>query len=81
MDIGEMTAARPIDLAAVQALVTPVEEYRIGVGDKLSVRVFQVADLSFEELVVDTSGNINLPLIGAVRSAGRTAGEMSTDIA
>lgn len=81
MDIDQMTAARPVDLQTVQTVVAHTDEYRIGVGDKLDVRVFQVADLSFEELVVDTSGNINLPLIGAVRSAGRTAGEMSTDIA
>lgn len=81
MDIDQMTAARPVDLQMVQTVVPPSVEYRIGVGDKLDVRVFQVADLSFEELVVDTSGNINLPLIGAVRGSGRTAGEMSTEIA
>ena len=76
-----MTAARPVDLQSVQAVDMTPTEYRIGVGDKLDVRVFQVADLSFEALVVDTSGNINMPLIGAVRGAGRTAGEMASDIA
>lgn len=81
MDISEMTAAQPVDLQAVSTVAAAPAEYRIGVGDKLDVRVFQVADLSFAELVVDTSGNINMPLIGAVRSAGRTAGEMSSDIA
>lgn len=81
MDIERMTAARSVDLTTVQAIVTTSNEYRIGVGDKLDIRVFQVADLSFEELVVDTSGNINLPLIGAVRAAEQTAGEMSADIA
>ena len=81
MDIDQMTAARPVDLQMGQTVVPPSVEYRIGVGDKLDVRVFQVEDLSFEELVVDTSGNINLPLIGAVRGSGRTAGEMSTEIA
>lgn len=81
MDIAQMTAAQPVDLQSVQTVTAPQAEYRIGVGDKLDVRVFQVADLSFEELVVDTSGNINMPLIGAVRGAGRTAGEMSSDIA
>ncbi len=80
MDIAQMTGAQPVDLPMVQAVVAASGEYRIGVGDKLDVRVFQVPDLS-SELVVDTSGNINLPLIGAVRSAGRTAAEMSTDIA
>ncbi len=81
MAIDQMTAARPADLQIVEADMGPTAEYRVGVGDKLAVRVFQVADLSFEELVVDTSGNINLPLIGAVQSAGRTAGEMSIEIA
>ena len=81
MEVAEMTAAQPADLQSVQAETATPWEYRIGVGDKLSIRVFQVAYLSFEELVVDTSGNINLPLIGAVRGAGRTAGEMATDIA
>lgn len=81
MDVSQMSAARPADLQAAQIVDAPQPEYRIGVGDTLDVRVFQVEALSFEELVVDTSGNINLPLIGAVRSAGRTAGEMSSDIA
>ncbi len=81
MDISEMTAADPVDLQSVSPVTLSPTEYRIGVGDKLDIRVFQVADLSFEELVVDTSGNIQLPLIGAVRGAGRTAREMSTDIA
>lgn len=81
MDVSQMTAAQPIDLQSAHATAAPQTEYRIGVGDKLDVRVFQVEDLSFEELVVDTSGNIHLPLIGAVHGAGRTAREMSSDIA
>lgn len=81
MNVGQMTAAEPVDLQSVQSVAAAPTEYRIGVGDKLNVRVFQVADLSFEELVVDTSGNIQMPLIGAVSGAGRTAGEISSDIA
>lgn len=81
MDINEMTAARPSDLETIRLAADTPAEYRIGVGDTLDVRVFQVADLSFSELLVDTSGNVNLPLIGAVRGSGRTAGEMAADIA
>ena len=81
MDLSQMTAAQPVDLQSVSPVAAPQAEYHIGVGDTLDVRVFQVEDLSFAGLVVDTSGNINLPLIGAVRGAGRTAGEMSADIA
>ncbi|RZJ27938.1 MAG: polysaccharide export protein [Brevundimonas sp.] len=81
MDINQVTAAQPVDLQNVHAASAPQAEYRIGVGDKLGVRVFQVPDLTFDALTVDTSGNIQLPLIGAVRAADRTSGELSADIA
>lgn len=81
MDVSQMTAADPVDFRSPQAAVLTSTDYRIGVGDKLNVIVFQVADLSIAGLVVDTSGNIQLPLIGAVSVAGRTPGEVSIDIA
>ena len=81
MDLAAVTAAQPVDLQSTNVSSAPQAEYNIGVGDKLSVRVFQVPDLSFDELVVDTSGDIQMPLIGAVRSTGQTAGQVSTLIA
>ena len=81
MDMAAMTAAQPVDLQITNISSAPQPEYTIGVGDKLSVRVFQVPDLSFDELVVDTSGDIQMPLIGAVRATGQTAGQLSTQIA
>lgn len=81
MDVTRMTAAQPVDLQTVHSTGAPQAEYRIGVGDKLAVRVFQVPDLSFDTLTVDTSGNLQMPLIGAVRAADRTSGELSADIA
>ena len=81
MDLAAVTAAQPVDLQSTNVSSAPQAEYTIGVGDKLSVRVFQVPDLSFDELVVDTSGGIQMPLIGAVRSTGQTAGQVSTRIA
>ncbi|MDY6922405.1 MAG: polysaccharide biosynthesis/export family protein [Pseudomonadota bacterium] len=81
MNVAEMTAAQPFDLQSMSPSTTTLAEYRIGVGDKLNVRVFQVADLSFDELTVDSSGDLQMPLIGAVRASGQTAGELSADIA
>lgn len=81
MDMAAMTAAQPVDMQTAHVSTTAQAEYTIGVGDKLSVRVFQVPDLSFDQLVVDTSGDIQMPLIGAVRATGHTAGELSTVIA
>src|SRR3546814_1228397 len=47
--------------------------YRIGALDVLKVTVFQEEDLSFDELQVDASGNVSLPLIGTVRSEEHTS--------
>ena len=81
MDVSQMTAAEPVDLQTAHVAAAPQAEYQIGVGDKLSVRVFQVPDLSFDELTVDTAGNVQMPLIGAVRAAGLTSGQLSAEIA
>lgn len=54
--------------------------YRIGASDKLSLRVFQVEDLSFDEIFVDASGKLQLPLLGSVQAAGLTPAELSTDL-
>lgn len=80
MDITQVTAAQTVDLEFIQRSSATQGEYRIGVTDKLNVVVFQVKDLSFEEMVVDTSGNIQLPLIGSVRVAERTAAEAASEI-
>lgn len=58
-----------------------VNEYRIGPLDVLKITVFQEEDLSLEEVPVDASGDILLPLIGRVEAAGKTGTQLSTDIA
>ncbi|MHB8530558.1 MAG: polysaccharide biosynthesis/export family protein [Caulobacteraceae bacterium] len=56
-------------------------DYRIGPLDKLDITVFEVKDLTIEKMQVDASGEILLPLIGAVRAQGRTTTELSGEIA
>jgi polysaccharide export outer membrane protein len=55
-------------------------EYRIGPLDLLDISVFQVPDLS-KEVQVNESGQISLPLIGAVQAGGKTVAQLQTDIA
>lgn len=55
-------------------------DYRIGAQDKISITVFQEPDLSLQDVQVDASGNILLPLIGTVTAAGRTTAELSREI-
>jgi polysaccharide export outer membrane protein len=56
-------------------------DYVIGTQDKLSIRVFQVKDLSLDEVQVDATGQIQLPLIGKVTAAGKTAEQLQDEIA
>lgn len=58
-----------------------LEDYRIGPFDKLTINVFQVKDLTLEEVQVDASGQILLPLIGSVAAGGKSTSELSQEIA
>lgn len=55
-------------------------QYRIGVLDVLSVRVFQEPELTFEQIAVDATGRINFPFIGEVDASGKTPVELSDEI-
>jgi len=59
----------------------PAAEYRIGPLDSLDITVFQIQDLSLKKVQVDSRGQLRLPLIGTVTAGGRTAAELSADIA
>ncbi|WP_425998136.1 polysaccharide biosynthesis/export family protein [Caulobacter sp. DWR1-3-2b1] len=76
---GPKTASLPPPDSAV-AIRPGDAEYRIGPKDTLDINVFQVADLT-RTAQVDTGGKIILPLVGQITAAGRTPGELSSDIA
>lgn len=82
-DASLTTAATVTDSLSLQASAVGevVGDYRIGATDLLRVNVFQVPDLSFDEIRVDASGNIQMPMIGSVQAAGLTPNELSADIA
>jgi len=54
--------------------------YRIGPTDVLDITVFKVPDLSKTVQVAET-GSINLPLLGEVPAAGKTAQQLERDLA
>lgn len=82
-DASLVTAAEPIDPVMLMASARGEAsgDYRIGGTDLLTITVFQVPDLSFEEIRVDASGNLQMPMIGSVQAAGLTPNELSNDIA
>jgi polysaccharide biosynthesis/export protein len=82
-DASLTTAADVVDPTALLGGGGPQtdESYRIGATDLLSIAVFQVPDLSFDEIRVDASGNVQMPMIGSVQAAGLTPNELSNAIA
>ena len=69
-----------LDVSAVNTS-DAVKDYVIAPQDKLSIRVFQVQDLSLTGVQVDASGQIVLPLVGSVQAAGMTTNQLSKEIA
>jgi protein involved in polysaccharide export with SLBB domain len=53
--------------------------YKLGVGDKVRVTVYGEKDLS-GDFDVNDQGEVTLPLIGAVRVAGKSVGDAETFI-
>ena len=76
-----IAASNASDFALATIDTTTVNDYRIGPLDKLNITVFQVKELTVENLQVDASGQILLPLIGVLQAKGRTTLQLSDDIA
>ena len=51
--------------------------YRLGANDSVQIRVYGEPDLSSEKLLIDQSGTISMPFVGAVRAAGLTTQELA----
>ena len=84
-----IVAARAVRLAglgclwflASLAVAEAAPDDLIAPGDVISITVFQVKDLSLDRVQVDSGGQVLMPLIGPVEAKGRTAAELSADIA
>ena len=62
-----------------QDLVATSRVYLIGPFDKLKIDVFGIEDLQ-KEVQIDASGHLSFPLIGTIEAAGKSPGELATDI-
>ena len=74
-------AAEPpgADAPAKPTSSTEATGYRIGPQDVLDVAVFKVPELSKSVQVAD-AGTVNLPLVGEIPAAGKTAQEVERDL-
>lgn len=74
-----VSTSRLGDPTAESASAQVVEEYRLGVGDKIRMIVFNEGALS-GEFSVSSNGAVSLPLIGDVHATGKTTNELQGDI-
>jgi polysaccharide biosynthesis/export protein len=75
--VGPAGAPPPAD--RLSTADSNVEGYRLGVGDKLRVTVFNEAALS-GEFAVSPGGTVSMPLIGEVPAAGKSPTEVAAAI-
>jgi polysaccharide biosynthesis/export protein len=71
------------DLAAIAAErrgVDPGAAYVLGPGDAITVTVFDLEEMN-RKVRVSQRGDVQLPLIGSVRAAGRSESELAREIA
>ena len=75
-----LTWLGPISTVRAQDDATPpVDEYRIGVEDKLAISVWREPEVSLS-ISVRPDGKITVPLVGDVQAAGRTASEITDQL-
>jgi polysaccharide export outer membrane protein len=72
---GPLASASATDAAASRV----IEDYRLGIADKVRVTVFGEESLS-GEFVVGSNGKLSLPLIGETQAAGFTIGQLQDEI-
>ncbi len=60
-----------------EAVAAAVDAYRIGINDKLQVTT-NGEIVSKDGIVVDPTGSITVPLVGEVKAAGSTTGELAS---
>ena len=56
------------------------EEYRLGIGEVISIDVFDEPELKIENLRITESGSIRFPLIGSVVVLNKTLKDIEDDI-
>lgn len=80
----QLRSGLPLGDASYAALggveVARPSTYLVRPGDRVAVTIFQEPDLSRPELLVDETGQIALPLIGAVAVSGRSLEDVSREI-
>jgi polysaccharide biosynthesis/export protein len=79
MRLFRASIAVAVLLLALPAFAQDKSEYRIGPKDLLEIRVLEIPDLNLDRRVTN-NGTIDLPLLGQLNVAGKTATEASAQL-
>lgn len=63
-----------------EAQPSPTVARPLRAGDSIAVSVYREPDLSVPKLVLDSLGNVQLPLLGEITAGGQTPAELSQSI-
>lgn len=55
-------------------------DYRLGAGDRIQIKVYGEADLSFNELFITSTGQFEYPYIGRITAINKTTRELTDEI-
>ena len=77
---GVMASGEPVGDDGDASVSRILDEYRLGVADKVRVNVFGEAALT-GEFLVGGNGKISLPLIGETQASGLTISEFQAEVA
>ena len=78
-ETGPRSDRRVTQAAGAPTSAATTDAYRIGPTDVLDISVFNVPDLSKTVQVAET-GTVNLPLVGEVPAAGKTAQQLEREL-
>ena len=70
------SGAAAYDVVPVGDVIAP-RRSDIGPNDQLSISVFREPDLSLERAIVDSNGEVQVPLLGSLQASGMTAAEFA----
>ncbi len=65
---------------SAQTSSPPSEDYLLGTGDEIAVRVLDLEEISEKPTRVDSQGDISLPLIGNLHASGLTTKDLEKQI-
>jgi polysaccharide export outer membrane protein len=77
---GTVPVDNSILASSAAANDNPYVDYLVGPEDVLAINVFREPDLSTEAVRVDTSGRLQMPLIGRVTAINKTPDQLSEEI-